>query len=367
MNRSASKSPKGFSLVELILAMALGVLVMGAAVSMFKKGVDVTTITSQRAQLQTDLRAAEDMLAKDISMAGAGMPTGRISVPNVAPLPRYGCDLSGTCYVNATFPSFATVPATPNAAYYVLPGPSKGPVITPGQPATDTITVIYADQAFLLSNYTVAFNAAGTAATFTPPAPLPVPAPQAVDDPVVGLKPGDVVMFQNSKGPALAVITGNVTKAGTAYTAPFANGDVLRLNNSAAGSQSVQAILAGTQTQASRIWIITYYLDTIVDAAGNVTPRLMRQVNTQKPVPLADNVVNLKFTYDTYDANGILQGELPDAGASSVPPVTPDLIQKVNLAALTARSPTRGPAGFQGFNLQTQISVRNLSFKDRYQ
>jgi hypothetical protein len=43
------------------------------------------------------------------------------------------------------------------------------------------------------------------------------------------------------------------------------------------------------------------------------------------------------------------------------------LIQKVNIAALTARSPTRGVAGYQGMSLQTQVSVRNLSFKDRYQ
>jgi prepilin-type N-terminal cleavage/methylation domain-containing protein len=367
MHRAASNSSRGFTLVELLVAVALGVMVMSAAVSLFKKGSDVTTVTSQRSQLQTDLRAAEAMLVRDISMAGAGMPSGGIPVPTTAPLPRYGCDITAVCYVVANFPSFATAPVTPNTAYYVLPGPAKGPVITVGQPATDTITVIYADNAFLLNDYTVTFNATGTAATFAPPVPLPAPPPQDVNDPVVGLRRGDVVMFQNTKGTALAVVTGDVTVAGLNFTAPFANGDVLNLNNSAVGSRSIPSILAGTKTQASRIWIITYYLDTTVDAGGNVTARLMRQVNTQPPVPLADNIVNLKFTYDAYDNLGVLQAELPDAGAGNVPPVTPNMIQKVNLAALTGRSSFRGTQGFQGLSLQTQISVRNLSFKDRYQ
>jgi hypothetical protein len=84
-------------------------------------------------------------------------------------------------------------------------------------------------------------------------------------------------------------------------------------------------------------------------------------------VPLADNVVNLKFTYDAYDQNGVLQAELPDAGEGNAPPITPNMIQKVNIRALSARSPVRGVQGYQGLNLQTQVSVRNMSFKDRYQ
>jgi type II secretory pathway pseudopilin PulG len=369
MNRSVRKSAAGFTLVEMLMAVFLSALIMGGAVTLFKKGVDVTTITSQRAQMQTDLRAAEDMIIKDLSMAGAGMWQGGIAVPAVAPAPRYGCDLAGVCYVTATFPTFPTLGIS-NTAYYMLAGPSKGPVITVGQPATDTVTMIYADQQFLLNDYVMTINAAGTGATFTPPAIIPNPVPQDVDDPVVGLRPGDVLQLTTKTGPALVTVTGNVTKAGagaaTIWTVPFANGDILHLNNSAS-PVGVQAIKGGTNQSATRVLIITYYIDTITDLAGNVTPRLMRQVNTQKPVPLADNIINLKLTYDTYDDSGVLQSELPDAGAGSTPAITPALIQKVNLAALTARTATRGPMGFQGLNLQTQVSVRNLSFKNRYQ
>jgi hypothetical protein len=377
MKRSIPHTELGFSLMEVLISMALGLVIVASGLSVFKRGIDVTTITSQRSQMQLDLRAAEDMMVRDISLAGAGMPTGGIAVPNVAPAPRFGCDLTATCYFPAPpapganqgipFPQFATAPATLNTAYWVLPGPNQGPVITPGQPATDIITVIYADPVFQLNQYSVTFNAAGTTATFAPPVPAPAPPPQAVNDPVVGLQQGDVIMFQNTKGAALAEVTGPVTTAGANFTVPFANGDVLRLNQSGAGSRNVPSITGGTNTQASRVWVITYYLDTIADAGGKVTPRLMRQVNAQRPVPLADNVVNLKFTYDAYDQNGVLQAELPDAGEGNAPPITPNMIQKVNIRALSARSPVRGVQGYQGLNLQTQVSVRNMSFKDRYQ
>jgi prepilin-type N-terminal cleavage/methylation domain-containing protein len=374
MRQSASNSQRGFTLVEMLVAMLLGAIVIGAAVTMFKNGSDVTTLTTQRSQLQTDLRAAENLLIQDISMAGAGMPTGGVIVPNVVPAPRYGCDLTGVCYVTQTFPTLATVPVTPPRAYYVIPGPNRGPTIT-GQPtATDIVTVIYTDPNFLLNEYTAAFpvpanpaNPAITQITFTPPAIPPVTPPQAVNDPVVGLKPGDVLLITSTKGAALAVVTSNVTAGAGSYTVQFVPGDVLRLNSTAATSPVQAMIIAnGQQIQASRVFIITYYLDQIVDAGGNQTARLMRQVNTQAPVPLADNIVNMKFTYDSYDDNGVLQAELPDGGMGNATPISPTMIQRVNLAALTGRSPTAGIKGFQGLNLQTGISVRNISFKDRY-
>jgi len=365
---------RGFTLVEMLVAMALGVIVIGAAVTMFKNGSDVATLTSQRTQLQTDLRAAENLLIQDISLAGAGMPTGGVSVPNVVPAPRYGCDLTGVCYSSQAFPTLATVPVTPPRAYYVIPGWLRGPVVTAGQPATDTITVMYTDSNFLLNEYTAAFTIPGTAAnplatqiTFTLPAIPPITPPQAVNDPTVGLRIGDVLLFTSTKGAALAVVTNNVTAGAGTFTVQFSPGDILHFNSTVATSPVQQMIIAsGTQLQASRVNIVTYYLDQVVDPGGNQTTRLMRQINTSPAVPLADNIVNMKFTYDTYDDKGVLQAELPDGGETNATPITPTMIQRVNLAALTGRSPTAGVRGFQGLNLQTQISVRNLSFKDRY-
>jgi prepilin-type N-terminal cleavage/methylation domain-containing protein len=376
MQHSTSRKNRGFSLAEVLVAVTLGALVVGAAVTMFKNGSDVSTVTQQRVQLQMDLRAAENLLIQDISLAGAGLPTGGIAVNNAVPTPRFGCDLSGVCYATQNFPSLATTPVTPPQAYYIIPGPLKGPQVTTGQPNTDTITVMYTDTNFLLNEYTAAFTIPGTAAnpqaqqvTFTPPVTVPLIPPQAVNDPVVGLKKGDVVMFSNSKGNALAVITNNVAAGGApgTFTAQFAPGDVLNINSIAAASPLQQLIITGgTGLTASRVFIISYYLDQVTDPGGTTVARLMRQVNTSAPTPLADNVVNMKFTYDSYDDTGVLKAELPDGGLTSVPPISPNLIQRVNLAALTARSATAGVKGYQGLSMQTQVSVRNLSFKDRY-
>lgn len=376
-----NRNSRGFSLMEVLIAMALGLLVVAGAVTLMTKGMGATFVVSQRAQMQGDVRAAENMLVRDISMAGAGLPSGGVQLPTVGPSePLYGCDQTKTCYVPAPLAVGGGAPGMNYPAaymYWVIPGPQKGPIISPGQPATDIITVVYADNNFRLNDYNnVTFGANGTSATFAlapvlPPNLPPNPPPQAVNDPVAGLQRGDLVFFQNTKGMAVVEVTGPIAVAGNSYTVPFADKDVLGINQSGAAANNLKSISAGTQTVANRIWVITYYLDVQPDPSGNNgpgTPRLMRQVNGQAPVPLADNIVNLQFMYDTYDTNGNLVSDAPDAAGQS-----PNLIQKVNLRHLTARSSVQqGPGaraanGYQSVDLQSQISVRNMSFKDRYQ
>jgi hypothetical protein len=99
--------------------------------------------------------------------------------------------------------------------------------------------------------------------------------------------------------------------------------------------------------------------------SGPGTPRLMRQVNGQSPVPVADNVSDLRITYDTYDNNGNLLVDQADAGVSAG--VSLNMIRKVNVKHLTFRSAQRGIRGYQAMDISTSVSARNMSFKDRYQ
>jgi hypothetical protein len=140
-------------------------------------------------------------------------------------------------------------------------------------------------------------------------------------------------------------------------------------------------ISAGTGTIATRIWVITYYLKVLPDpsGAGAGTPVLMRQVNGRTPVPVAENVVNLQFTYDTYDSTGSLLAASCDGGQTATPPVSPNLIRTINIKHMTLRSQLAGVqkttsgastgalTGYQGYDVQTSISARNLSFTQRYQ
>ena len=75
---------RGFTLLELMVSMALGLIVMAAMASLFKSGMNSTMLITQRAETQQNMRAAIDLMVKDISLAGAGLPSGGIQLPTGA-------------------------------------------------------------------------------------------------------------------------------------------------------------------------------------------------------------------------------------------------------------------------------------------
>ena len=113
----------------------------------------------------------------------------------------------------------------------------------------------------------------------------------------------------------------------------------------------------------SRLNVVSYFLQ--VPAAGGTvqTPRLMRQVNGLSPVPVADNIINLQFTYDVIDASsGFLSANLADpiGGGQS-----PSLIQKANIWTM-GESLTSGGKRSQSMYLITSVAARNMSFCNSY-
>ncbi len=371
MQPKLARSNRGFTLIEILVAMALGLLVVGVAIQLYSKAVDATWRVTQRTQMQEDLRAAEDMMAKDISMAATGL-TGQPGGVGLAtgagiPSPAYGCD-QGQCYLPVSTRTGVNFPANPTPyLYWIIPGQGLGAQVFAGRGPTDAITVTYADMWFALQCYNVTFPN-NTQATFTLQSPLQascqtpaLPEPvRAVSDDAYGLKAGDLVLFTNaSGGVAVGEVTQSASGNGPAFTVNFATADALRLNQPGASAGSLQQMFAsGTATTALRLLMISYYID--IPAITNI-PTLMRQVNGQTPVPLAENIVDLRLDYDVYDANGNL---LPNQGSPS--PANINTIRKVNIQNLTARSSMRGTPGFQSLDVQTSVSVRNMSFQNRY-
>jgi hypothetical protein len=154
----------------------------------------------------------------------------------------------------------------------------------------------------------------------------------------------------------------------------FTAGDPLKFNWPTAPSGNLTSLVGGSNTTATRIWVITYYLKMTPDplGAGAGIPTLMRQVNGRTPVPVAENTINLQFNYDTYDASGNLLSASCDAGQSVG--TLPSQIRTINLAHLTMRNQLAGgnssmaqTRGYQGVDLQSSISARNLSFSQQYQ
>src|SRR5258708_35440490 len=84
MEMRNQKPQHGFPLLELMVSMALGLIVMASLASLFKTGMNSTMLVTQRAETQQNMRAAIDLMVKDISMAGAGVPSGGIQLPHGA-------------------------------------------------------------------------------------------------------------------------------------------------------------------------------------------------------------------------------------------------------------------------------------------
>lgn len=370
MGQNIFKQRRGFSLIELMIGMVVGLVVLGAAVQLFKTGTDVATRATQRSEMQDNVRAALNLISKDISMAGSGLPSGGLALPygGTATSSQIACSQTGTCYLSVdTYPN-GTVGTTSvsNYMYGLIPQPNNG--MQAGSPSTtipatgqtpDGITLVYEDYSFPLGQYTVTFPTTpnGTSVTVAPPSPLPAGLPAILDP--TGIKVGDLLLLSNgTNGGASAVgeVTG-ISGGGTTIT--FANNDPLKINQSSAPQGNIAYLDGISSLTASRIYAVTYFIQESNDGQP---PRLMRQVNGQDAVPVADNIIGLKFTYDVCD------GTNAGTCAAISDPIglgySPNNIYKVNIQVMGQSMGTSGKS--QSIVLSTAVSTQNLSFTNRY-
>lgn len=359
MSMGKANPKRGFTLLELMVSMALGLIVMAAMASLFKMGMNSMMMATQRAETQANMRAAIDIMAKDLSLAGAGIPTGGIQLPTGTGnngASRYGCD-SSACHVPTTaYP-------TGNYMYGIIPGNANGVEGGVSIPAAtslrnDSITVIYADYNFPLWEFNLNFTSATSGAAVTVAAnPSYSPAPPAITS-AGGIQVGDLIMVSGGGLTAVGEVTG-LTNASMA----FANLDPLNINQDGAQSGNLKAIAAAvgtaTSVNAYRLFAVTYYLT--VPGTGQ-TPRLMRQVNGLTPVPVADDIINLQLAYDVYNAGALDANQANPLGVSE----SPNNIQKVNLVVM-GQSIINSGKNSQSMYLATSVSARNMTFRNRYQ
>jgi prepilin-type N-terminal cleavage/methylation domain-containing protein len=372
-----SKWQRGFTLLELIVASSIGLTVILVMTSLFKTGMDASMKVTQRAETQQNLRAAVELMTKDLSLAGAGLPSGGLQLGSGG-ISKFACNQSGTCYItNGTYPKSGT--GTPNYMYAIEPGFGTGvqnaSVITAAPAATNSsVTVSYCDYNFPLSNFTFTFPSAfsaGVAVINGAITPNNILAPG-------GLQVGDLLMFtvvspgngKTSSGTSLvqnAAVVAEVTGIPNNTTINFATGDALNFNF-AAGTNNLATVAgaaggAGAQVSACRLEVVSYFIQ-VPTAGGTVqTPRLMRQVNGLNAVPVADNIINLQFTYDVINTvTGTVLANVQDPiGAGD----SPSLIQKVNLWVM-GQSLTNNGNRAQNMYLATAVSTRDMSFCNSY-
>jgi prepilin-type N-terminal cleavage/methylation domain-containing protein len=378
MSKRSTNRARGFSLLEMTVATALGSLVVGAAVQMYVQGVGATWTVSQRAEMQQDFRAASNILTKDLSLAGAGLTQGAaIQLPTSSTIPVLGCDQSKTCYINGASVKYPEQGTTP-FLYGLLTGYNAGPTIS-GQ-TTDTVTVVYTDPNFYLDCYT-ATVASATTVTFALPSTTSsnCTAPstssiQSINDASVGLVPGDLVLFTFNSTPIVAEVYGATTSS---TTATFATSDPLSMNQATTVTKSLGSeynATTATEGYGVRLLVVTYYIDNSVSPS-----RLMRQINGQSPMPVAESVVYLKFSYDLFNTstnttavscqNPGASTDVCTSGSSSG--LLPNQITQIHVLNMAMDGSVKGSlyglaGGNQSIDLQTTVSARNLTYVNNY-
>ena len=342
-------------MIELLVSMAVTIIVVGGAVLLFSSSMESSNRTLRYSEVQTEARAALSQMTRDFSQAGTGVPLNGIPIPSVArggANPNFACDAS-QCYTGANG-SY-----TQGLLYKVTPGNNIGPSISE---LTDAIKIIYVDPEL---NWT-AFQAANIApdgSSLT----MPVTTVPAVTDPAVGITPGDVVLVQNIHGSAIGIAT---AVAGNTITFGL---DPFNINQIAVPSGNIKALanpgsnpVTYPPTQVSRLMMITYFVQPVAGENGP-DARLARQVGSHPPIPIAEHIEDLKFTYDVVDpASNALTANSPDAVTGNPATSQPGQIRKININVTAKAIRTERGGDFQRINLTTSIGPRNLSFRDRY-
>jgi type II secretory pathway pseudopilin PulG len=368
----------GFTLVEMMITLGLTLIIMASTMGAMSNAIRAGEVATLTTNMNQGLRTAMDIMVRDMLQVGQGLPSGR-----TIDIPQGG---SGTAIRIPGAPGTTrTLPTSASEMTAIIPGAGLGPTIN--GVATDVITIVLADGAFLstISDYDVNLTAL-TATTMTVEPTVDISNGGADD-----LKVGDLIMLQKTTSTALV----QITALDGAQTATFGAVDSLNLNQTGATTGTLTRHVATAPLEvagsngfvpstATRIRMITYYLDNTTQPSR---PRLVRRINNGYCLPdchtaynnnagtaVAFDVENLQLTYDLVDGVGnpaeveMTTTDQGTTGRCSPNPCSPNQIRKINIK-LSGRSRTtmRQTRQFFRNTLDTQVSLRSMSFIDRYQ
>lgn len=330
----------GFSLTEALVAVALTLVVLSAAVETMGRSMALAGTSRATSATNHGLQAAMSMMVRDAMQTGQGIPLGGIPLPSGV----------GALEVFRPGPTAAmTFGAGTDTLPAILPGNNDGPTVLGVQ--TDVITVLYADRTLDLSVQPLdAISADGL--TMTVNAATPVTG-------VGGLRAGDLILFSNPLGNALQMVTVDPIN----QNVTFSENDPMRLNQRGVSDGTIMNLQESPgvypTTTATRVWMISYYVDTTTDPD---VPRLVRRVNLNDNLAIAMGVENVQITFDLVDGvtNPTNLDTLPSGNGANQ-------IRKANLF-LSARSLDidRQTNEFYRNSMETQVGLRSLTFVDRY-
>jgi type II secretory pathway pseudopilin PulG len=374
MRLSRMKKQTGFTLIEFAVAMGVTALALAATMLAFRNATLVNQSVTLNEDMSDNIRAGLNLMQQDLIQTATGIPTGGISVPTGAP--------SGSCtagYTNIKRPVLTGSTFFPHCNV-AMPAIEPGSGI--GENGNDEVTLMYQDNSLNVSKYQInqptgtgapgssggcagAISLTGSSATFDPLCVVS-PSPSGAT-----INPGDLLMFSNTYGNALVVVT-----SVSWPTVFFASGDGFTLNQTGLpcgtlrqlqnGGQQVNpttpcsALVIGTSyppTTVERITMVSYYLDNTT--VPNHT-QLIRRVNFNTGQTVGDTLQTLHFTYNYNDGIATNQPSVPSGHNESQ-------IRSVNIS-LGSQSDTVSTRTGQYLQsqIQTQVSLRSMAYFNNY-
>lgn len=339
----ARNGEKGFTLLEMIVAMVIFLLVTGAIWGLLQVAQQSRTVTNQTVQLTKSMRLGLNLVGRDTLNAGFGYPlvtTSKVLVPELA------------------ISALLTLPPDANTTRDEVPpiiaGNNRWPNALNENPTvmTDQVTFLFRDTTFNLIpaasppeeqlSQALRINASTTTAGIDEIVPI------SGSNAVCNIN--DIYLITGNTGSALGLATGlNGTDK-----VQFANADVLGLNQTGPGGP-----LADITTPASmqKVLMVTYF----VTAEGILTRRQHANIppNPVGSPPIA--WVDEPLVYDVEDFQ--IEYVLNDGTVTDDPSANLSAIRQVRYT-ISVRGTQVGPGNrpFQE-TMTSTFSTRNLGYQ----
>lgn len=345
---SLRRSQDGFSIFELIVAVTVMLIVLGAIFSLVKDSMKVAMVTYEMTDAQQNMRTAQEFINRDLMNAGDGLRSiSNIRVPqsfvtsyvtlNPVPSP------SPAGIVNlAIFTTDNNVPAGT-----AVTGANPAATIRPG---TDRQTILSIDPDFLFISLTpTAINSTGSTITLPNTTTLST------------VKVGEVYFLTSSVGATFGTITSiNAATRQLSFATGSAAGDPYGLNLTGTGGHIKNISASGTvATSLQRMRIIQYYVTS--------TGLLMRRVfgvpgSGARESIIAEHVLDVQFNYSliTTDASGNVTPSTTTTLTTSAQQVAVRQVE-VRITVETPHAIKNGSR--QPLTMTTSTSVRNMQFR----
>lgn len=383
-------SAAGFSLVELLTAMALSLLLFALTFTLVQQLDNTADVVGSMADVNENLRAAVNMVSRDLSTAGQNIPLGGI------PLPYTG---TGTPTIKRPYPSTSYFPTPPSGSTLYMPvltagnglGPSQGSGAT--AISTDVVTMIGVNQTSSFNPTTV--NTSTSLPTFSSAS-----ATITVSTTAAGyVSPGQLIMLTDANASCLLAISAvNTTTGVITFTNGDTTHDLLGVNQFPTVSATNGSITAGPTSgtilqletattsggkttyawpatvTAYPISMTTYYLDTTTPEK-NLTKLTTMGTSGCTTVSCANVValgIDIMQVYYSLSPPATLNGVQSDPTENPWPTTTdpgntPADIRKVVLYVV-GQTNHKNFANSQWYSreIKNAVTIQNLDYYNKY-